>query len=106
MADKSVLEVLVEARRLIERPECWTQGGYGRRADGTSVGERDPWACAFCMGGAVERAGGGLIYGACAKAMGLEYFAAFNDAPGRTHAEVLAKFDEGIARVRAGMVTT
>lgn len=90
---RSVHAVLVAARKLIEKPEHWCQGRY-------HIGE------ASCAEGAVlsvtseyddtqtniARAG---AFAALDRAVG-GYIVDFNDAPGRTHSEVLAVFDKAI----------
>lgn len=88
-------QVLIAARKLIEKPENWTQGKYRRsREDGMS----------YCSDGALMQADGVLNSGCLSDS----YWEAcqllrdnmfgdvvfFNDT--HTHAEVLAAFDKAI----------
>lgn len=96
----SVVAELRAARALIDSPEKWTQGAFARRADSEhACSIRDVGATRFCAAGAVVRAGGGGdATAALREATG--HFGglyAWNDAPERTHAEVLAVFDRAIA---------
>ena len=80
---------------LLADPARWTQGHAARKEDGHPVGARDARACRWCLLGAIEfvyiwpdtddamsraareaHAAGGLLSN-------------WNDAPGRTHAEVV-----------------
>ena len=82
-------EILIEARKRIERPECWTQHRF---QDGD----------AYCMSGAFfacHAAGPGAIgeaLGHLHAIVGGRSVASWNDDPRRTHAEVLAAFDRAI----------
>ncbi len=105
-------EILIAARKKIERPECWTKGAYARRADGTYVGDsginEDGFisadAVCFCALGACRAVSGSLTDESPAARQirdalgGRQYdLSAFNDAPTTTHADVLALFDRAIA---------
>jgi hypothetical protein len=105
LADK-----LREARALIDTPEKWTQGANARDAAGRKVPAYSSRARCFCMTGAVIRVmAGGFdaavpVLGALRKgANGLEGGSPhlWNDAPERTHAEVLAAFDRAIEAAQA-----
>lgn len=103
---KSVKEILNAAADLLERPGAWTQGDYARDDVGLGIGEFseieiekggfEP-AC-FCMIGAVNRARGSdldaSLWGALRRpiwdVLGEQNIADWNDAPGRTQAEVVA----------------
>lgn len=96
-------QILREARKLIEKPENWTQGAYARDKDGNEVDVCDDAACCFCSMGAVALAAGGQQNGALAR-MELTKFtlagvAAFNDV--YSHAEVLSLFSKAIAAAEA-----
>ena len=83
----------MKAWELLERG--WTQGSLARDAAGKSVYVDDPSACQFCPAGAVARA-----YGECDAATPAVIriisrkikngVTPWNDAPGRTQAEVVA----------------
>lgn len=100
------LEILKSARKLIEKPENWTQGAYARDSRGSAIllGMQGN-ACSWCALGAMlasfepnlkmnteelvamnalECAVGGSVI-------------AFNDA--RTHADVLDAFDRAIFNI-------
>jgi hypothetical protein len=101
----TTLETLKAARKMIEKPENWTQGELGRKADGTpikngaisSLGQ----ATCFCAAGALLM----VIRGKrrapwnCLQAVMGDYVPSFNDT--HTHAEVLAAFDAAIAKEQA-----
>jgi hypothetical protein len=81
-------EVLSRAADLIEPEGAWTQGSYGRTADGSSVYYDDPNAVCFCLRGALRRVdptGSWMEYAANHRLS-----AAWNDAFGRTQAEVVS----------------
>jgi hypothetical protein len=98
----SVAEVLREARSLVDAPEKWWQQGGGHNSDDctcadlaiqdVAVGSDNvallwPAEDAFCR--AIDLAPGPkAIY-------------VWNDAPERTHADVLAAFDKAIALAEA-----
>lgn len=102
----SVKDLLIRARELIEKG--WCQGAYAKDADGESVGATAQGATAFCIRGAIL-AVGPLDYAVRAPAYNLlenivdqitqspcDSLAGYNDAPGRTHAEILAVFDAAL----------
>jgi len=100
----TTLEILVKARELIAEPERWTQGAFARDEHGFSryvcPGEFD-YTC-YCASGALRAAGGYTTHPAYnAIHTGGPAVCVWNDAPGRTHAEVLAAFDAAIATERA-----
>ena len=106
---KPIKQILTEARALIEKG--WTQGKLAKNVWGHQVRYDDPDACAFCSLGALRKAVHkinpdlypklrhqlALAIGEDPSA-GSEYYQVvrFNDAPGRTQAEVLAMFDKAI----------
>ena len=108
LVDPSAIDTLITARRLIERPECWTIGAYNKDADGMDfVNPAD--AVAWCAEGAVWEACrpicGGEIVGGDAlalltEAIHNEHVPIWNDAATTTHADVLAAFDRAIAIAR------
>lgn len=99
-------EALIAARELIEDPERWTQEESARDADGKGVPIGSPEACQWCAMGALSKiAPDGLMLSrtrvALLRGTGTYSVSMFNDAPGRTHAEVLAAFDKAIAECKS-----
>lgn len=112
----STLQVLKAARKLIERPESWTQGSFAATANDGSVdadvSTYSPYANCFCAWGAVRRAASDMgdimlelpAMHALTKALDRDdggelpggHIACWNDMPGRKHADVLALFDRAI----------
>src|SRR4051794_31065920 len=98
-------EVLIEARRLIEDPERWTQHTLARNPETRRPVDPDsPRAGQWCLWGAVEHVLDARtdyigVWDALTAVLEPRYpsFASFNDADGRTHTEVLAAFDKAIA---------
>lgn len=98
----TVKDVLMGARELLAKG--WIQRDWARNLAGDSVLWSDPAATHFCSMGAIGRMAGdssALREGAREAFMDandLERAVAdWNDAPGRTQAEVLAAFDKAIA---------
>jgi hypothetical protein len=99
----SAKAVLLRAAELVEKG--WTQGAYARDANGQVVTTSSPNAVTFCASGAVFRADYDLNAGG-ARSDTFDAFAAlygkdtgisdalaqWNDQPGRTVAEVAARF--------------
>jgi len=52
----AIKQLLVDARKLIEKPENWTIGVMARDARGNEVPIDNADACKFCMLGAIRRA--------------------------------------------------
>jgi hypothetical protein len=99
-----ISEVLINARKLIERPEHWCQGATARGKDGLSAGL---WAGAYsyCMQGAIQKATPGEMhilpaYDYLCRTLPVRYrtrgLPAFNDVKTRTHAQVLKVFNRAI----------
>lgn len=107
---ETVEDVLVAARKMIEDPKAWAQGDYMRFPYHGTVPS-------FCALGAVRYAGfhdesilfqtRRALWDVLPSFYRREYsgmisgIAAFNDAPHRTHKEVLDLFDKAISAVRA-----
>lgn len=93
--------ILKRARKLIEKPERWIQGPYARTRDGVSTFGSDPAACAFCMAGAIQRVTNSTDGDDAAETFldraTRDGLYAFNEKPGRKHAQVLRAFDKAIA---------
>jgi hypothetical protein len=101
-----IAEKLVEARKLIERG--WTRKVYARTKSGKETTLTRKSATCFCAMGAIGRVFDdddpnfytpGMRF--LAAAIGTDPIYEWNDAPGRTQAEVLAAFDKAIELARA-----
>jgi hypothetical protein len=99
------LEIMRAARALITPPGSWTQREAARDIDGQSTFPLYDDAICFCSLGAIDRAMGPerfYVQNALADHILRKYkqgVVAWNDHPTRTHAEVLAEFDEVIAKL-------
>lgn len=101
----TTVEVLRKAKALIDTPEKWTQGAGSRSASGVIVSERRYGVC-FCALVAIQHVAYDHLN---TSAVESEYafaraidrtpsgIAIWNDAPERTHPEVMAAFDRAIA---------
>lgn len=95
----------------------WTQGALARDAEGHVVSWRSPKAVRFCLVGGIERVlrdratDGSPMCGAVHRwrhlhdslgaFMGEQDLSTWNDAPGRTHADVLALIDRAMGMKEA-----
>lgn len=111
---KTVPEVLNAAADLLERPGAWTQGDYARDDMGLGIGdyteeEREKGGfepVCFCTIGAINHARGRdpdtALWGDLRRpiwdVLGETNIADWNDAPGRTQAEVVAALREAAAK--------
>ena len=59
-----VRRLLMDAKALISKPECWCKGTFAKSAKGYPVPIDSPKACRFCAYGAVLRAEGKEAAGA------------------------------------------
>lgn len=80
---------------LLEAPERWTQGTYSKSESGDSVYPRNPAAVCWCLLGAIDEVYDvgdprKKAYEAMQKTIDKCMLTMWNDAPERTHAEVLA----------------
>lgn len=111
----TTLELLRTARDVISEPEHWTKGWYFRNADGkeltSHLSDQMSQAVSFCSLGAIHQANGGwsgtapgeLALQATLNARNIALSVpVFNDLS--SHEEVLALFDETIARLEAEAV--
>ena len=100
-------DILRAAKARIATPERWTRGTMARDEDGNGVASVSDHACAWCSLGAMEAEAGAStrarVYAirALNRAIDNKPIDDWNDAPGRTHAEVLAAFDRAIAIAEA-----
>lgn len=100
-------EILIEARKKIEKPENWTTKVFARDKYGVNVPCREDNAVCFCTLGALRRTcwkdhnfKWPSHHAEVALEMQMEFtIAHFND--NHTHAEVLAAWDRAIAACQA-----
>ena len=91
----SLVETLRAARALVDTPEKWGQGAHFLQGG------------ARCMSGALISVGApldGAVYRALCRATAVTLdhgLSRWNDAPERTHADVLAAFDKAIEAAKA-----
>ena len=101
----TTLEILKSARELLSVPERWTKGVSAKDKAGFFIDRKSEAAHSFCVVGAIGRSN--IDYDsfdlACDHLRSVQpmvsSLANWNDAPERTHAEVLARFDEAIAKL-------
>lgn len=88
MSEKTVLEVLQGALKLLQAKTRWTKGAYGKTGTGAPLSETQ--VSNYWKNRKDEECSpsGGLIV-------------IWNDAKGRTHAQVVATFKKAIAAVKA-----
>jgi len=102
-------EILIAAREIVTEPEHWTRGHYAASARGDMTVVTSCEAVCFCAVGAIRRAvwedgdeniaNAKMAVGQLCRKVGLAgeiTLVSWNDAKGRTHAEVLALFDKAI----------
>jgi len=103
----TTLEILKAARELLAVPERWTTGVLARAQSGYEVTPSSAKAVSWCMSGACLKIGGdestfSATFCSVIDALDLDTcIPIWNDAPERTHAEVLARFDTAIAKLEA-----
>ncbi len=89
------------AAQLLEKSGAWAQRSSAYDSLGNSVAPTDPAACAWCMLGAIDKVcADELIANVAISELHCELnssVARFNDAPGRTQAEVVAALRGGVA---------
>lgn len=98
----TTLEILKAARELLAVPERWTTGVLARAHNGDEVTPSSYKAASWCMSGACLKScmGNDSQFLYVIDALDLDTcIPIWNDAPERTHAEVLARFDEAIAKL-------
>ena len=93
MAMTPAIDVLLDARALLARPNGWTQN--------TEMSPRPEGGWAYCLQGAIEAAGGRLVRSSPAmrrvEDVLQRMIPVFNDEPGRKQSDVLAALDQAIA---------
>lgn len=98
---KSVLQILTQARRLVKRG--WCKGALARTVKGSVCSDDDPEAVEWCAFGAIWKASGRLPNRkalTCLQRSIRRDIGIWNDAWGRTKAQVLSAFDRAIALAR------
>ena len=104
MSALSIAEVLEKAANLIEPEGKWTQGDLAVDANGDETWTADPNSVCFCAEGAIMHVSFGQprepIFREFRHALGVDRIYEWNDAPGRTQAEVVAKLREAAALAR------
>ena len=90
------LEILRNARKLIEKPEHWCHMFLARDRASFPVDPASPSACRWCLVGAIRRVGGPVP-----TILQLNLLSIANDR--MTHPEVLAWLDRAIALVERRM---
>jgi hypothetical protein len=106
MARKTTLSVLIAARKLIAPKGAWTTCAWAKDKTGKAVDPESEKAVCYCMSGAlIKVAARGSPVGREARmairaANGGRGPIEINDAPRRTHKQVLAAFDRAIAKLR------
>lgn len=119
---KTVQQILIDARALILRPECWIQSVSARDAEGFQCNPIGPAACCWCSIGATMRASGAFpepqpspeavrryetactILSAAADVISVESeetplaigIVDYNDYKNREHKDVIRVFDRAI----------
>jgi hypothetical protein len=103
MSDKNALEGLLRMRELLATPDRWTQGVLAKDANGAPVSCDSDRASCWCFVGASFGAKiAPLEVAYLAEAMSpYAHWATWNDAPERTHADVLDLIDRAIEIARA-----
>jgi hypothetical protein len=96
-------QVLAAAALLIQEPAAWTRRAMARTADDDDVSVHHPEACKWCAIGAIERVCTNCfealevcqyLYEKNIRNTGYRCISQWNDAVGRTHADVLEAFKE------------
>jgi hypothetical protein len=102
----TVADILERAADLIEPEGKWTQQFYARDASGSRVPEYTANAVCWCASGAILRTAGDWTSTECGAAHRFLVSAVgasipeWNDAPGRTQAEVVSALREAAAKAR------
>ena len=99
--------VLERARARIDTPEKWAKGWYAFAANGDRRWAGEAGAERFCCIGAIGREVDDVqryeeAMTAIRDAAPCENVARWNDAPERTHAEVMAAFDKALSTPSRG----
>jgi hypothetical protein len=98
--------VLRRARDLIANEQNWCKGSFARSWYNVPVLPQSTFARRFCAIGAIMRAGRQLRLRTRDACLALQWqtvqpVEVWNDAPARTHAEVVAAFDAAVVAIEA-----
>lgn len=104
----SAAETLRLARDILVE-KGWTQASHARSYDGARISPLSEKAVCFCAEGAIRAVCGSwtstnLATAYLRKATGTR-IDVYNDAPGRTLEEILARYDEAIAMAEQNLAT-
>lgn len=98
------LAALAAMKRVYERPGTWCQWAAAKNADGARVVPVDPSAVCHCLAGLAcliqPYALSQHVWSAIEATLGVD-LVTFNDADGRTQAEVVDAIDRTIKRLEA-----
>lgn len=104
-AQLTAADVLERAADKLTPDGAWTQGDWAKNAEGESVEPTSPDATCWCVRGALAAASGDEygIYGPASEYVErlVQLPVHWNDTPGRTQSEVVAKLREAAALARA-----
>jgi hypothetical protein len=102
---KTVLEVLEGALEILRDPKRWTKGTLARDSSGKPTDISGNYAVCFCASGAIIKASFNIGYmkarHSLSDVVGNCSISWWNDAPERTHAEIIQGFEKAIAVERA-----
>jgi len=101
------ITALKRARKLLEKPERWTQDSPARDKDGFICDSSDRHAVSFCAIGSVAKFVHKYSEVAALAEKALEsclpkgwgFVSSYNDHPRRTHKQILALFDRAIRKL-------
>jgi hypothetical protein len=107
---EEALQILDKMSELLAVPERWTQRADARDKSGSIITPLAQTATCFCLSGALARfskmgePAERIIKRALEKECGTYFWAtSWNDAPERTHADVIAALDRAKQIVREGI---
>lgn len=104
-----VSTLLKKTRKIIAKEENWTRDADARAANGNAIGVHTQGACAYCVGGALQKAYGdhylignttflkaARLLHEDAQRYGFQGFVHANDSAATTHKQVLRAIDRCI----------
>jgi hypothetical protein len=93
----SAVNELRAVRAIVADPAHWTQGAYAKDSIGLQVTPQSNQAVCFCLAGALHKAKANYMAGRFVENLtGIGDIIDWNDAPGRTHDQVLDLLDRAI----------
>lgn len=102
--NKELVKLLVKTKNILEK-KGWTQNACSRDKDGNARLSLYPKAYSYCLGGAITKAGCGILYNTIQDQLALTLknnrfsIVGWNDAKGRTKKQVIALLDKTITRL-------